>query len=545
MFTLRIALLIATCSLGLWQIFEPTWTSRFALLQPDPGDVSLNHYFLEHSYRWAFDSSYPCSFWSPNFFYPTPKVLTYSETLIGVAPLYWGLRFCFPEILSLQLFLMLVLTLNFISAAIVARWFRLNIFFTATIAYLFAFGILRYSHLTQIHLLPEFFSPFAIWHAWGFLRKPSLRRWNILLALVTVQIFASLHLGWFVGFTLVIFGLWTVALQPRVIKRLFLFFKQNWLRSAIPVLISGLLLGLYAANFYSENHDRRSIDDVFYFMPMPKGWATSPAGNYWNEWTNQFLADVESEKRLFQSGMLYVVLLVGIWYCCRERFPQRRFAMLSIATGLTVSFLITNWSYEFHPWRIIHLLVPGADAFRAIGRIAFLVYLLCGLGSFLALQDLFKKRIVNPWLRNGLMASISLVAVAESTCIKPISFDPQVDIYRPSDQFAEELKGADAAYILYDHKRAHYQHHITAMWAGLKANVPIMNGYSGTWPPDYPAIDANFTLEEMVARLGPDWEGTLRVLEWDKPGKYLDYRIEKGSNASTRYRLLNLPGQTN
>ena len=83
----RTLVLAAVCLFGLAITFHPTLTSGFARMQPEAGDAILNNYFLEHTYRWAFDSQYPFSFWSPGFFYPTPYTFTYSETLIGMAPL--------------------------------------------------------------------------------------------------------------------------------------------------------------------------------------------------------------------------------------------------------------------------------------------------------------------------------------------------------------------------------------------------------------------------------------------------------------------------
>src|SRR5207245_509015 len=45
-------------ALGLWTAFHPTLASGFARLQSDPGDTLLNHYILEHSWRWLTRSDY-------------------------------------------------------------------------------------------------------------------------------------------------------------------------------------------------------------------------------------------------------------------------------------------------------------------------------------------------------------------------------------------------------------------------------------------------------------------------------------------------------
>src|SRR6202161_911521 len=72
--------------------FQPMIFSGFKQMQSDTVDSVLNHYKLEHTWRWLSDRAYPASFWSPQFFYPTPYTLTYSENMVGVAPFYWVLR---------------------------------------------------------------------------------------------------------------------------------------------------------------------------------------------------------------------------------------------------------------------------------------------------------------------------------------------------------------------------------------------------------------------------------------------------------------------
>src|SRR5436190_260209 len=71
-------------------------SDRPSHLHTYPGDTVLNHYLLEHTWRALADRGYPFSLWSPPFFYPTPHVLGYSETLLGVAPAYWLLRLGLP-----------------------------------------------------------------------------------------------------------------------------------------------------------------------------------------------------------------------------------------------------------------------------------------------------------------------------------------------------------------------------------------------------------------------------------------------------------------
>src|SRR6266404_1461260 len=58
---------------GIWIAFAPTITS--GLLQTDPGDTLLNHYILEHSWKWLSDAGYSSPYWSPPCFYPAEQTL--------------------------------------------------------------------------------------------------------------------------------------------------------------------------------------------------------------------------------------------------------------------------------------------------------------------------------------------------------------------------------------------------------------------------------------------------------------------------------------
>ena len=74
---------------------------------------------------------------------------------------------------------------------------------------------------------------------------------------------------------------------------------------------------------------------------------------------------------------------------------------------------------------------------------------------------------------------------------------------------------------------AHYRH-LAAMFGGMWAKVPTINGYSGTQPKDFPAYTYQPSLEELIAVLGPDWSGRLVVIEWGPPIRRRVYQVEKG-----------------
>ncbi len=81
------------CVLGLLATGYPTLFSGFAQVQGGAGDPLLVNFTLEHTYRWPTDMPLADDLWSPPIFYPESGVATYTDLLLGLAPLYWPWRF--------------------------------------------------------------------------------------------------------------------------------------------------------------------------------------------------------------------------------------------------------------------------------------------------------------------------------------------------------------------------------------------------------------------------------------------------------------------
>ena len=62
-------------------------------------------------------------------------------------------------------------------------------------------------------------------------------------------------------------------------------------------------------------------------------------------------------------------------------------------------------------------------------------------------------------------------------------------------------------------------------WAGMRANVPVVNGYSGRWPPGYPAGDV-LTDEQLREWLRGRFRGRLAIVDLTRPGEVRYLLIE-------------------
>ena len=131
----------AVLAFGLHQTFEPTIDSRFVRVQTERGDGMLNHFILEHSWQSVSNPHYRGSLFSPPCFFPEPYTLWYSEHMLGVAPLYWALRFVASYVLAYQWWQIILAGLNFIAFVYAARRLGCSHVLALLGGYLWAFGL--------------------------------------------------------------------------------------------------------------------------------------------------------------------------------------------------------------------------------------------------------------------------------------------------------------------------------------------------------------------------------------------------------------------
>jgi len=185
-------------------------------------------------------------------------------------------------------------------------------------------------------------------------------------------------------------------------------------------------------------------------------------------------------------------------------------------------------------WDVPNVFVPGANAFRAIGRVAFAAYLFGLIGGLVGVQAFLTDRVPRPKTRAALFALIAGLMILEQVRPFPESFDKRAEFFDRAQSLVPHMAGADVVYVIDDGSMPDYRHQVSAMWAGLWAKVPVMNGFSGTQPIDYPGMNDHPTVEELVRALGPYWRGRLAVIEWGPPVRRRVYQVELGG----RFRLI-------
>ncbi|MFL5328037.1 MAG: hypothetical protein ACJ8C4_03925 [Gemmataceae bacterium] len=501
---------------GLWIAFRPTLGSGFTLLQTDPGDTLLNHFILEHSWKCLSDPAYPGSLWSPPCFYPEQGTLAYSENLLGTAPIYWSCRFFASELPAYQAWMLTVAGLTYVAMAWTLRRFGVGHLLAALGAFVFAFGMPRVNQLGHQQLLPAMFTPPAVYYAWRLMESSRVGVLAGLLTCALLQLLAGIYLGWFLMFGLAVFAGARLWRDPETRERLRAFAVERW-RSVMACLASAAIAGgmLFYPYVEANRGFRRHYGEVALMLPTPHSWFSPTPSSWWANVLPQFEGPLNHEHHDFSGLVLPALVLGAVWSLqksrpvpplsaphpgdggereqaesTRNQLALARTALLSAAIFVLLSLSV----FGISPWRLVYALVPGAKAIRAVSRIYIVVYLFAWIGALI-----IADRRLRGWRRGGIVASgvLLLVGMAEQYHPRLPAFDPR-PFYAEVDRLADEMRGSSAAYVEPDPEVQFWVSQLAAMWAGLKADVPVINGYSGRTPKGYPDEKMILDREDVV-----------------------------------------------
>lgn len=476
----RLAIHGLTLICGVWMTFSPTLSQR--LLQTDPGDTLLNHYVLEHSWRWISDRDYQFPLWSPGCFYPAENTLAYSENLLGAAPIYWLARTGVNELASFQFWMIAVVVLSYLSMAWVLTRLGVHAFLAALGAGAYAFGLPQTNQLCHQQLLPSMYCPLAVYWLWQFLCQPRLTRLAATLLMALLQLWSSVYLGWLLSLAMAAFALTAIMLIPNQRKPILEFVQTKWAAAfglaALAWLCAWPLLGHYLeANRGFHRSYRHEVREL---LPMPGSWLSPPPSSAWADYLNPVSGPLSHEHHLF-PGAVFIVLLGGsvcIGTVRRELSPLAKVALVTMSVLMLLSMRFGKYSI----WRQVYSIVPGAEGIRAVTRIYSVVLLMGWLGILVAISAWLRSRPRFAWMAGAVLLVIGL---SEQYQPRLPAFEAR-PFFATADQLAGQMRGAQAAYVELDRSAPYWTGQLTAMWAGLKANVPVVNGYSGRVPAGYP-----------------------------------------------------------
>lgn len=462
-------------------------------------DARFNNVILEHLYLWA--SGHAEDLWRPDFFYPYPDTITFSDNHFGSGAIYVAARFLGLEREdAYTLWYVIGTAVTFLAAWYAFVKFRLPPAAAGIAAIVFAFAGTMLFRTEHSQLIYRFATPLAALYAWQFLQTARLQHLGLLGIFTAWQFLCSIYLGiflllFFAGAFLGIlvfgstreqlFSLWTRLRAKQGVS--------DWIWLAVGVLLSLVTLYVlaryaWAARYYGFG---RPPSVIFAQQPVLGSYLVFDYSPYYarlGRWVqDDFL---RHEKQMFIGGVGTILMLFAMLPIGRKaewKLPARVFAV-----SLAFLFLVTlkfPGGFTLY-WPFAHL--PGFSSVRAVGRVIEVMLLPAGFFAGIG----FAKLATLPFGRAApaFAAAVAMLAAAgfylETSTIRYVVTTPR-SVLEARQQSMRDLvpetlsEDAILAYRERPDENQFVKTDIDAMVLAQQLRVPVLNGYSGNFPPGY------------------------------------------------------------
>jgi hypothetical protein len=435
-------------------------------------------------------ATHPLSIFDANIFYPNHNTLAYSENLIGTALLVAPVAWLFHNpVLTMNAAVLLAAMLCGVGGYVLGRKIGLSEAASILCGLVFAFTPPRFSRLDQVHLATIQWVPFSLAYLHAYLAGGRARDLRLAIAFLTLQALTSGHGAAFLtlGAALTI-GIALLAGAPIAITRR--------LRDVGVVGMALLLPLIWIYQPYrAAQRDvglRRSLDGW-----TGVSWAslvTSPS--HVQNWIVGLLPAGSVFRRppevwLF-PGVLVVLLGLAAFVLRRRPSPSVTEAaprgLRDLRWTYLVILVVALWLAAGPPfglWQWVYA-SPGFSFVRVPSR-----FMLLGMLSFAVLAGYGFDRLCGGWdsrRRTAAAVVVGVLLLGEFSFLPltgvPYSADPPaVEKWlatQPAPFAVVDLPVPDSAsFVIRDRVAAQYMLHSMAHWQ------PIVEGYSGIYPPTY------------------------------------------------------------
>jgi hypothetical protein len=411
----------------------------------------------------------PTTVFHGNIFFPTPYTLAFSDAVLlpGVlaAPLFWaGVD---PRVIYT-----VVLLSGFYLSALAAYLLARQVTGDGPAALLagLVFGFVPYRIARYMHLEAQllWWMPLALLALHRLWIRPRLLLGVLLGLLVAAQYMSSLVAAIFFTLYLAVVGgsaLLACGLPPR--------------RAAAALLAAALAGGAaiapYARVYFAAEAvvGSRDTREIHRYSAEPRNYLAAPQENRLYGWTAERFGG--PERVLFPGACAAAFAIVAL-------FASRSRWRLAYAAGLVFSFL-GSLGYNAPLYPLLHAYVPGLDGIRVPARFSTLVYLSLGVLASMGLAAVRSRLGGSPRLRQLATAAVLAAATVEYSSRLGLARVPdRVGIDRQIAELGDAvllelpLPRADDLGRTHDSR---YMYHSIYHWK------PLLNGYSGFFPPRY------------------------------------------------------------
>ncbi|HZW32099.1 MAG TPA: hypothetical protein VFF52_15410, partial [Isosphaeraceae bacterium] len=332
------------------------------------------------------------SYWDIPIFYPARNIAAHSDTLLTVAPLYWGYRVLgFLPDTAFQLWMLTVSVLNYLAGYWLLRdGFRRGVPGSIGGAFLFAFAAARVNEVEHQQLAPQFYTVATLMALLRIFRdrpRPpaaAFAWWSIAGLSLAAQFYTSFYLGWFLVLALEFAAIWGLIL-PRYRPILIGVIRQQWPAMGWAAVVSALAIWPLLAHYLLAANESGLRDyhvEVVMSVPDWRAWVYLGAESWLFGWMPRLGLFhglmMEQSKRHGLGVATTVLCLAGLH--ARRHEPAVRLAGLVM---LSLLLALTRFHRQFFEgillgvWLICAVELawrdrPGADR-RALGWLVLLL----------------------------------------------------------------------------------------------------------------------------------------------------------------------------
>jgi hypothetical protein len=491
--------------LGMWLVVLRPLGASLSLVPGDLGDSRFNNYILEHFFRWVTGSTQ--DYWNAPFFFPFQQTISYSDNLLGSAPLYALFRWAGLDMMSaFQGWYILGYLLNFVAAGYVLWRLNLKPLAIGTGAFFFTFGLPLLAQENHAQLLYRFCIPLACYALWRFYQTPRLQTLISLGAWLVWQFYLSIYMGIFLLLLLAVLFILLPFFVPAqtFLQRLAVWprcFIESWSKAhligrilavtALVVLGFGfvsLILPYYRTSRVLGFS--RSWSEVFTMLPRIQSYLLADNSQLWSSTASIFSNfHLRWEHQLFPGLAVLILVLAGI--AMRFHTKNRWLAWLHFSAALTLIAL----TLEVHGFSLYHLIwrLPGMSSVRAVTRIMLVV--MWPLSLFIAwvvdgfiLQFSQQRR----WMQIAAYLVVGFLMV-ESVFYTHATYaktDAQSRLDNLRQQIPMIVPANPVLFVAENRQDPFIAPEIDAMLLTQELGWSTLNGYSGNYPEGYTRSDS-------------------------------------------------------
>lgn len=463
-----------------------------AFIPGDAIDTRFNIYILEHGYSYL--SGRLDSYWSAPFMYPEPNVIAYSDNLLGTLPLYAIFRAGGLDVFrSFQLWFVLMCILNYLCAYYFFRVAFKDKFAAVLGAFVFAFSLSLFSQITHAQLFPRFPIPLAFLFAFQFGKSAKPGFLGLTLITVVYQFYCGVYLGFFLAISI---GIYLVSFVFSKDFRKSIALRSNWwLKVAGYSMVCGTLLLILLMPYYQDKKEfsPEAYLDIFHTIPSLDSYTYAfPGSLLWSSLNNRPEGSLFYWDHEIFPGIISIaaIILVWVWFPTRRFHPRLRLSIGSatgrfFATAAITIFLFMRFG-DYSAFKVIHHL-PGFSSLRSITRIINLNLVFLG-GSVAFVFSLIKWP--NRSVRVFSFILVFMILLADNFVLKEYIYKTNASALKDrSESLYRTLKNLPSgALVSYEPDTLigpAQLYQLDAMLAGQKAELTLINAYTGSSPKDY------------------------------------------------------------